>query len=238
MRGIPVRRCASSLRPGHALVGLLLVGSFSPARVARADDAAASTEGDASPPVEAAAAIDEANAPPPWLTARVAVGVGGGNIGVSGKVSFAAEGWLGDYAGFGAFGGASGQSTVTLLGPSNNENDEDLGLALALRSSPGRHFVLFSVGGALARGHEWRTAGLSFDGDSSVPAPIDQQGTSLNLVLGWLADIRGFELGVVTELDVMSWGTSTFTVNLALGFGARPRVTHPPTDRVSLAAEK
>jgi hypothetical protein len=63
--------------------------------------------------------------------------------------------------------------------------------------------------------------GLSLDGDTSVPAPVDYDGTSLHLALGWLADFGGCEVGVGTELDVMSWGTSTVTVNLALGFGAR-----------------
>ncbi len=183
---------------------MLLVGSLSAARTARADDA---------------------KAPPPWLTARVALGVGGGNIGVGGKFSFAAEGWLGDGVGIGAFAGASTQSTFTLLGPSESENDDSVGLALSLRSSPGPQFVLISVGGGLARGYEWRTAGLSFDGDSSVPAPVDHAGTSFDVVVGWLADLRGCEIGVVTELDVMSWGTSTFTVNLGLGFGARTGVT-------------
>ncbi len=208
---------------------LPLVGSLLAARVARADDAASevrdsagsSAPDDASTSTDATGSVGVGERRRPWLTARLALGVGGGNIGVCGKYSFSAEGWFSDNVGIGAFGGASAQSTVTLLGPSENENDEGLGLALALRSSPGRHYVLFSVGGAVAHGHEWRTAGLSLDGNSSVPAPIDHDGTSYDLVLGWLADTRGLEVGALMGLDVTSWGTATFTANVALGFGAR-----------------
>jgi hypothetical protein len=150
-------------------------------------------------------------------TIRAAAGLGAGQIGAAGRLAVSGERWFGDNAGLGAFFDASGQSTVCLLCPATKEAAQSVGLTLAARTAGRDSYGFFAVGGGYAWARRSESEGLELYNEGSPPPDTHYSGGIVNMSSAWLFHPGELEIGPLVVANVTTWGSITFTANLALG---------------------